>query len=206
MPHSVAGRPATLADAGQEHGELAKLRLLFERLSVALIRKGTISAMEWLEAVYVARHHGTAEHRQRWNQLALLACGAEMWHRIEHNRLRSPEAIRPLLADLRDRLLEHRLDAQLLASHHGFEHAQAETYVKQRRLELASLLLTGCRLPISDIARLLDLGKTEAFSDAFLRWSGLRPSTYRKKYMPHWLRPPRRSQPRRAVASSPAAG
>ncbi len=148
--------------------------------------------MEWLKAVYVVRHHASADRRPQWNRLVLLACAAEIWGRIEQNRLRSPVAIRPLLADIRDRLLTRGLDVQLLAGRHGFEHAQAEIYVKQRRLELASLLLAGCHLSISDMARILDLGKADSFSDAFLRWSGMRPSAYRKKHMPPWLRPPGR--------------
>jgi AraC-like DNA-binding protein/tetratricopeptide (TPR) repeat protein len=54
-------------------------------------------------------------------------------------------------------------------------------YISDCRLGVAARLLRGTELPVWEIGELVGYSTLQVFSEAFARWSGLRPSVYRQK-------------------------
>ncbi len=101
--------------------------------------------------------------------------------------------IRPLLVYLESHLFDPDLDANQLKRACGvrdnslpiyFHHALSlppYAYIEDCRLEVACRLLSESNLKIWQIAQLLGYSTLQVFSRAFHRWSGLRPSVFRRR-------------------------
>ncbi|HEX9737327.1 MAG TPA: AraC family transcriptional regulator [Thermoanaerobaculia bacterium] len=113
--------------------------------------------------------------------------------RIRQDRRKAPTQIQPLLAYLETHLFDPDLDANQLKRACGvrdnslpiyFHHAVSlppYAYIEDCRLEIACRLLSASELKIWQIAQLLGYSTLQVFSRAFHRWSGLRPSVFRRR-------------------------
>ena len=113
--------------------------------------------------------------------------------RIRQDRQKAPTQIQPLLAYLETHLFDPDLDANQLKRACGvrdnslpiyFHHALSlppYAYIEDCRLEVACRLLSDSSLKIWQIAQLLGYSTLQVFSRAFHRWSGLRPSVFRRR-------------------------
>lgn len=126
-------------------------------------------------------------------QKLLDAAAAPTLERIRQDRRKAPTQIQPLLAYLETHLFDPDLDANQLKRACGvrdnslpiyFHHAVSlppYAYIEDCRLEIACRLLSATDLKIWQIAQLLGYSTLQVFSRAFHRWSGLRPSVFRRR-------------------------
>ena len=113
------------------------------------------------------------------------------FERLERDLRHANWRIRPHLEAIRERLFDPGFTAEdLLRSCPGdrasvtvFFHAQLADsiwdYISKARLETGSRLLRDTSLRVSDISNLLGYSDRMVFSDAFRRWTGLRPQEFR---------------------------
>ena len=112
---------------------------------------------------------------------------------IQLDRRKAPRRLKPLLAYIEENLFNPTLDANQLKRSCGvrdnsvpiqFHSAVGRPphgYIEDRRLETACRLLADTNLKIWQISELLGYSSIQVFSRAFSRWSGQRPTLFRKK-------------------------
>ncbi len=113
--------------------------------------------------------------------------------RIQLDRRKAPQRLKPLLAYIEEHLFDPTLDVNQLKRSCGvrdnsvpiqFHSAVGRPphgYIEDRRLETACRLLAESHLKIWQISELLGYSSIQVFSRAFSRWSGQRPTLFRKK-------------------------
>ena len=123
----------------------------------------------------------------------LEAAAAESVERIRSDHAKAPQRLKPLLAYIEEHLFDPSLDVNQLKRNCGvrdnsvpiqFHSAVGRPphgYIEDRRLETACKLLGDSALKIWQISELLGYSSIQVFSRAFSRWSGQRPTSYRKK-------------------------
>lgn len=123
----------------------------------------------------------------------LEAAARRSLERIRDDQRGAPADVSRALGVLAERLFDSQLSAKGLMRacqirDNAFflrfrQHCQQSpaTYIADRRLETAAVLLTNSQLMASRIAELVGYGSLQTFSDAFVRWADLRPSAYRKQ-------------------------
>ena len=117
----------------------------------------------------------------------------ESFERIRLDRRKAPQRLKPLLAYIEKNLFNPTLDVNQLKRSCGvrdnsvpiqFHSAVGRPphgYIEDRRLETACRLLADTNLKIWQISELLGYSSIQVFSRAFSRWSGERPTLFRKK-------------------------
>lgn len=117
----------------------------------------------------------------------------ESIERIQMDRRKAPQRLKPLLAYIEENLFNPTLDVNQLKRSCGvrdnsvpiqFHSAVGRPphgYIEDRRLETACRLLADTHLKIWQISELLGYSSIQVFSRAFSRWSGQRPTLFRKK-------------------------
>ncbi len=117
----------------------------------------------------------------------------ESIERIQLDRRKAPQRLKPLLAYIEENLFHPTLDVNQLKRSCGvrdnsvpiqFHSAVGRPphgYIEDRRLETACRLLADSHLKIWQISELLGYSSIQVFSRAFSRWSGQRPTLFRKK-------------------------
>ena len=123
----------------------------------------------------------------------LKTAAGESLERIRLDRAKAPQRIKPLLAYIEDHLFDPTLDVNHLKracnvrdnsvpiQFHSAVGRPPHGYIEDRRLETACRLLATTDLKIWQIAELLGYSSIQVYSRAFSRWSGQRPTLYRKK-------------------------
>ncbi len=123
----------------------------------------------------------------------LAEAARESIERIQLDRRKSPQRLKPLLAYIEENLFNPTLDVNQLKRSCGvrdnsvpiqFHSAVGRPphgYIEDRRLETACRLLAESHLKIWQISELLGYSSIQVFSRAFSRWSGQRPTLFRKK-------------------------
>ncbi|MEM1201934.1 MAG: tetratricopeptide repeat protein [Acidobacteriota bacterium] len=123
----------------------------------------------------------------------LEAAAADSIERIRRDHSKAPQRLKPLLAYIEEHLFDPSLDVNQLKRNCGvrdnsvpiqFHSAVGRPphgYIEDRRLETACRLLGDSNLKIWQISELLGYSSIQVFSRAFSRWSGQRPTSYRKK-------------------------
>lgn len=123
----------------------------------------------------------------------LEAASVESIERIRSDHAKAPQRLKPLLAYIEEHLFDPSLDVNQLKRNCGvrdnsvpiqFHSAVGRPphgYIEDRRLETACVLLGNSNLKIWQISELLGYSSIQVFSRAFSRWSGQRPTSYRKK-------------------------
>ncbi len=118
---------------------------------------------------------------------------SESIDRIQLDRRKAPQRLKPLLAYIEEHLFNPTLDVNQLKRSCGvrdnsvpiqFHSAVGRPphgYIEDRRLETACRLLADTNLKIWQISELLGYSSIQVFSRAFSRWSGQRPTLFRKK-------------------------
>jgi AraC-like DNA-binding protein/tetratricopeptide (TPR) repeat protein len=126
-------------------------------------------------------------------QRILETAAAESVERIRRDRANAPQRLKPLLAYIEEHLFDPSLDVNQLKRNCGvrdnsvpiqFHSAVGRPphgYIEDRRLETACRLLGESPMKIWQISEVLGYSSIQVFSRAFSRWSGQRPTTYRKK-------------------------
>lgn len=127
------------------------------------------------------------------NESLLEAAAAPTMERIRRDCEKAPVQIQPLLKYLEEHLFDPALDAKQLKLACGvrdntlpllFHHALGlppYAYIEDCRLQVACRMLRDTDLKVWQIAQLIGYSTLQVFSRAFHRWSGLRPSVYRRK-------------------------
>ncbi len=125
--------------------------------------------------------------------LILKSAAGESLERIQLDRAKAPQRIKPLLAYIEEHLFDPTLDVNHLKracgvrdnsvpiQFHSAVGRPPHGYIEDRRLETACRLLATTDLKIWQISELLGYSSIQVFSRAFSRWSGQRPTLYRKK-------------------------
>ncbi len=123
----------------------------------------------------------------------LAEAAKESIERIQLDRRKAPQRLKPLLAYIEENLFNPTLDVNQLKRSCGvrdnsvpiqFHSAVGRPphgYIEDRRLETACRLLADTHLKIWQISELLGYSSIQVFSRAFSRWSGQRPTLFRKK-------------------------
>ncbi len=123
----------------------------------------------------------------------LAEAARESIERIQLDRRKAPQRLKPLLAYIEENLFNPTLDVNQLKRSCGvrdnsvpiqFHSAVGRPphgYIEDRRLETACRLLATTHLKIWQISELLGYSSIQVFSRAFSRWSGQRPTLFRKK-------------------------
>ncbi len=123
----------------------------------------------------------------------LAEAAKESIERIQLDRRKVPPRLKPLLAYIEENLFDPTLDVNQLKRSCGvrdnsvpiqFHSAVGRPphgYIEDRRLETACRLLADANLKIWQISELLGYSSIQVFSRAFSRWSGQRPTLFRKK-------------------------
>ncbi|MEO1083729.1 MAG: helix-turn-helix domain-containing protein [Acidobacteriota bacterium] len=123
----------------------------------------------------------------------LEAAAQESIERIRRDHSKAPQRLKPLLAYIEEHLFDPSLDVNQLKRNCGvrdnsvpiqFHSAVGRPphgYIEDRRLETACKLLSDSNIKIWQISELLGYSSIQVFSRAFSRWSGQRPTAYRKK-------------------------
>ena len=123
----------------------------------------------------------------------LEAAAQESIERIRRDHTKAPQRLKPLLAYIEEHLFDPSLDVNQLKRNCGvrdnsvpiqFHSAVGRPphgYIEDRRLETACKLLSDSSIKIWQISELLGYSSIQVFSRAFSRWSGQRPTAYRKK-------------------------
>ncbi|MEM9554822.1 MAG: helix-turn-helix domain-containing protein [Acidobacteriota bacterium] len=126
-------------------------------------------------------------------QRILETAATESLERIRRDQAGAPQRLKPLLAYIEENLFDPSLDVNQLKRNCGvrdnsvpiqFHSAVGRPphgYIEDRRMETACRLLGESNLKIWQIAELLGYSSIQVFSRAFSRWSGQRPTAYRKK-------------------------
>ncbi len=145
------------------------------------------------------------------HQSLLRAAAQETFERIQQDRDRAPARIKPLLTYLEEHLFDADLDFNHLKRACGIRDntlpIQFHTalglppygYIEDCRLETACRLLRDYDLRIWQVSEMLGYSSIQVFSRAFKRWSGLRPTAFRKREV-QAKGPTRRSEPAEAAA------
>lgn len=127
------------------------------------------------------------------NHRILEAAAEESIERIRQDHAKAPQRLKPLLAYIEEHLFDPSLDVNQLKRNCGvrdnsvpiqFHSAVGRPphgYIEDRRMETACKLLSDSNLKIWQISELLGYSSIQVFSRAFSRWSGQRPTSYRKK-------------------------
>lgn len=115
--------------------------------------------------------------------------------RIRQDRIGAPVPIQRLLTYFAEHLLDPELDVtqakracgigdnSVAIQFHAVVGRPPSAYIEDRRLETASKLLVEPGLKIWQVAQGLGYSSISAFSRAFLRWSGERPSEFRRRHL-----------------------
>ncbi len=123
----------------------------------------------------------------------LAEAARESIERIQLDRRKAPQRLKPLLVYIEEHLFDPTLDVNQLKRSCGvrdnsvpiqFHSAVGRPphgYIEDRRLETACRLLAESHLKIWQISELLGYSSIQVFSRAFSRWSGQRPTLFRKK-------------------------
>ena len=123
----------------------------------------------------------------------LEAAAQDSIERIRRDHAKAPQRLKPLLAYIEEHLFDPSLDVNQLKRNCGvrdnsvpiqFHSAVGRPphgYIEDRRLETACKLLSDSSIKIWQISELLGYSSIQVFSRAFSRWSGQRPTAYRKK-------------------------
>lgn len=123
----------------------------------------------------------------------LKTAAVESVERIRMDRSKAPQRLKPLLAYIEEHLFDPTLDVNQLKracgvrdnsvpiQFHSAVGRPPHGYIEDRRLETACRLLAKTDLKIWQISELLGYSSIQVFSRAFSRWSGQRPTLYRKK-------------------------
>ncbi len=123
----------------------------------------------------------------------LKAAASESLQRIQMDRAKAPQRLKPLLSYIEEHLFDPTLDVNQLKrscnvrdnsvpiQFHSAVGRPPHGYIEDRRLETACRLLGKTDLKIWQISELLGYSSIQVFSRAFSRWSGQRPTLYRKK-------------------------
>ncbi len=123
----------------------------------------------------------------------LAEAARESIERIQLDKRKAPQRLKPLLAYIEENLFHPTLDVNQLKRSCGvrdnsvpiqFHSAVGRPphgYIEDRRLETACRLLGDTHLKIWQISELLGYSSIQVFSRAFSRWSGQRPTLFRKK-------------------------
>ena len=118
---------------------------------------------------------------------------ADSIERIKRDYQGASPKIKKILSYVQDHLFEAGLDATQVKKACGIGdnsvgiqfHSELGrppyAYIEDRRLETAARLLAETDLKIWKIAELVGYSSIQAFSRSFLRWSGERPSNYRRR-------------------------
>ncbi len=113
-------------------------------------------------------------------------------HRLDQDRDRVSDRLKPVLAELRERLFDHQLQLTTLWRAHGIKDKNASSwfrdelgrtpwaYVLERRLEVGECLVRETLLLPYQIAAILGYGSVSTFSNAFKDRYGLSPTHYRR--------------------------
>lgn len=127
------------------------------------------------------------------NHRILEAAAEESVERIRQDHGKAPQRLKPLLAYIEEHLFDPSLDVNQLKRNCGvrdnsvpiqFHSAVGRPphgYIEDRRMETACKMLSDSNLKIWQISELLGYSSIQVFSRAFSRWSGQRPTAYRKK-------------------------
>ena len=123
----------------------------------------------------------------------LKSAAVESLERIQLDHAKAPARLKPLLAYIEEHLFDPTLDVNHLKracgvrdnsvpiQFHSAVGRPPHGYIEDRRLETACRLLANTDLKIWQISELLGYSSIQVFSRAFSRWSGQRPTLYRKK-------------------------
>ncbi len=123
----------------------------------------------------------------------LKTSAVESLERIQLDRAKAPQRLKPLLAYIEEHLFDPTLDVNQLKracgvrdnsvpiQFHSAVGRPPHGYIEDRRLETGCRLLANTGLKIWQISELLGYSSIQVFSRAFSRWSGQRPTLYRKK-------------------------
>lgn len=123
----------------------------------------------------------------------IAAAVAPALERIRRDRDGTPLHIQRLLTHIEQYLLDPDLDVtqakracgigdnSVAIQFHSVVGRPPSSYIEDRRLETASRLLIDTDFKIWQIAQATGYSSISAFSRAFLRWSGERPSSFRKE-------------------------
>ena len=123
----------------------------------------------------------------------LKTAAVESLERIQLDRAKAPQRLKPLLAYIEEHLFDPTLDVNHLKracgvrdnsvpiQFHSAVGRPPHGYIEDRRLETACRLLADTHLKIWQISELLGYSSIQVFSRAFSRWSGQRPTLFRKK-------------------------
>ncbi len=123
----------------------------------------------------------------------LKTAASESLERIRLDRAKAPQRLKPLLAYIEEHLFDPTLDVNHLKracgvrdnsvpiQFHSAVGRPPHGYIEDRRLETACRLLVSTDLKIWQISELLGYSSIQVFSRAFSRWSGQRPTLYRRK-------------------------
>ena len=115
------------------------------------------------------------------------------YERIRRDHKKAPPQIRPLLAYLEENLFDPELDATRLRkacqirdntipiTFHKVVSLPPYAYIESCRMEVACRLLRDTDLKIWQVGQLVGYSTLQVFSRAFDRWSGLRPSAFRRR-------------------------
>jgi len=127
-------------------------------------------------------------------QQSLQVAAEEVLARIRRDRDRVDQRLRPLLEHIESHLFDPGLDVNQLKRRCGVRdnsvpiqfHAQLglppHAYMEECRLKTGCRLLEDTDLKVWQIADLLGYSSIQVFSRAFSRWSGMRPTVYRKRH------------------------
>jgi AraC-like DNA-binding protein len=123
----------------------------------------------------------------------LKQAAVESLERIQLDRAKAPQRLKPLLAYIEEHLFDPTLDVNQLKracgvrdnsvpiQFHSAVGRPPHGYIEDRRLETACRLLANTDVKVWQISELLGYSSIQVFSRAFSRWSGQRPTLYRKK-------------------------
>ncbi len=127
-------------------------------------------------------------------QAQLKAAARETLERIRKDREGSPLRIKRLLAYVEAHLFDPDLRVKTLKQACGIRDNSISiqfntvlglppsAYIEECRLETACRLLRHTELSVSQVAELVGYANLQVFSTAFVRWSGQRPTPYRKQF------------------------
>ncbi|MEM1201683.1 MAG: helix-turn-helix transcriptional regulator [Acidobacteriota bacterium] len=125
-------------------------------------------------------------------QELLNSAAVETMDRIRVDQDQVPARLKPMLSYIESHLFDPELTVNRLKKACGIRdnsvaihfHAAVgkppHAYISQCRLETAARLLRDSDLPVWKISDLLGFSSIQVFSRAFHRWSGQRPTTFRR--------------------------
>ncbi|MEM9554679.1 MAG: AraC family transcriptional regulator [Acidobacteriota bacterium] len=123
----------------------------------------------------------------------LRSAASDTFDRIREDQEQVPSRLKPMLAYIEDHLFDPTLNVNRLKKACGIRdnsvaihfHAAVgqppHAYISHCRLETAARLLRDTELPVWKISDMLGFSSIQVFSRAFFRWSGQRPTAFRRK-------------------------